>query len=142
MIGRKYIAKIKIPSEIIKKSTGFIGESIFEYWFNQNYNGETLHKQAADRDYQKIDFADSKGYTYQVKATKSKSFTFNCNAENIGRHLNSNFYIFVQIKGEYAYIEEIKSKDYIANCIIKSYNAPAQSCFVYAEILNQEILNI
>tara|TARA_R110001632_G_scaffold151864_1_gene269529 strand:+ start:1112 stop:1540 length:429 start_codon:yes stop_codon:yes gene_type:complete len=142
MIGRNYIAKIKISEELSKESTGFIGEAIFEQWFNQSYQSETLHKQAADRDYAKIDFSDSKGFTYQVKATAAKTYTFNCSPANVAKHMTSNFYVFIQLDAHgYAYIERIRAKSEIENSIVQSYKNKNQ-CFIWKEQLNQHMLEI
>ena len=80
---RKYIAKINITEALLKESTGYIGEKVFEQWFMNNFQGEQLFKQNADRDYQQIDFVDDKGYKYQVKATREKTYTFNCILEEL-----------------------------------------------------------
>ena len=70
MLNRKYKAKILLGDKSLNQKTGQLGEAVFKYWFGNNFNDEVLHKQKADRDYQGIDFADEKGYSYQVKATK------------------------------------------------------------------------
>lgn len=67
---RTYLAKIKIPNNLKKQSVGYIGEKVFEHWFKVNYNDEQLFKQKADRDYNKIDYADEKGFKYQVLIKK------------------------------------------------------------------------
>jgi hypothetical protein len=136
---RTYLAKIKIPSDIKNKSVGYIGEKIFDIWFKSNYNDEPIFKQAVDRDYQKIDFADHKGYTYQVKTTKAKTYTFNCSLKEITNHLNADFYVFIQIRDEYAYIEPIVKKDEV---IIKLKNSfiDDQQCYLHAlDLLQQKL---
>lgn len=136
---RTYLAKIRIPEELKLESTGLIGEKIFELWFSYNFHGEQLFKQKADRDYQKIDFADEKGFTYQIKATKAKTFTFNCRLEEIREHLVAELYVCIQIENKYAYIEPFKSKQEIISKLKKSFVAE-KSCFLYAsDLLQQEL---
>lgn len=136
---RSYIAKIKIPEEIKLESTGFIGEKIFELWFLQNFQEEKLFKQKADRDYKKIDFADEKGFTYQIKATRAKTFTFNCCLEEITEHLLAEVYVCIQIESKHAYIEPFKTKEDILNKLKKSFVAE-KSCFLYSlDLLQQEL---
>ena len=136
---RKYIAKIIIPDDLKKNPTGQIGEKIFEYWFNLNFQNEKLFKQAMDRDYEKIDFADEKGYTYQVKTTKAKTYTFNCDLEHLVEHLRAELYVFIQIDEKYAYIEPMYEKQYVIANIKKSFKEDKQ-CFVYAKDLQQQTL--
>ena len=121
-------------------STGALGETVFKYWFGNNFNDEVLHKQKADRDYQGIDFADEKGYTYQVKATRAKSYTFNCKKEQIESKLNCDFYVLIQIKGEFAYIENIVKEDYIKENIVDSYSNG--NSFIYAKDLQQQEIEL
>jgi hypothetical protein len=136
---RTYLAKIKIPEELKLESTGFIGEKIFELWFYSNFHGEQLFKQKADRDYQKVDFADEKGFTYQIKTTRAKTFTFNCCLELANEHLLADLYVCIQIENDYAYIEHFKSKDEILNKLRKSFVAE-KSCFLYStDLLQQEL---
>ena len=75
---RKYIASIKIPDRFSTLNTGQLGELIFKQWFVQNFQGESIKKSSAEADYNGIDFSDEKGYTYQIKATRRKPYTFNC----------------------------------------------------------------
>jgi hypothetical protein len=138
---RTYLAKIKIPNEIANNSTGDIGEKIFELWFTLNYQGEQLFKQKADRDFEKIDFADEKGYTYQVKCTKHKTYTFNCCLEALSEHLKAEVYVFIQIIDNYAYIEYLHGKEYVLNYAKFSFKSPEQ-CYVYSANLNQYKLEI
>jgi hypothetical protein len=138
---RTYLAKVKIPSEIKNESTGSIGEKIFELWFKYNYADEPLFKQSADRDFQKIDFADHKGYTYQVKATKAKTYTFNCDLETAGEYLNSELYVFIQLDKEYAYIEPICKKEEVLIKLKKSF-IEDKKCFLYISDLFQQKLFI
>lgn len=138
---RTYLAKIKIPKEIINESTGSIGEKIFELWFKYNFADEPLFKQSADRDFQKIDFADHKGYTYQVKATKAKTYTFNCDLEHANEYLNSELYVFIQIDGNYAYIEPICKKEEVLIKLKKSFKED-KKCFLYISDLFQQKLFI
>jgi hypothetical protein len=136
---RTYLAKIEIPESIQNESTGYIGEKIFEIWFNGNYQGEKLFKQLADRDFEKIDFADEKGYTYQVKATKAKTYTFNCDIHNAGDYLNSELYVFIQLHDKHAYIEPICKKNDVLNKLNKSFKVE-NSCFVYSlDLLQQKL---
>jgi hypothetical protein len=138
---RTYLAKIKIPKEIINESTGSIGEKIFELWFKYNFADEPLFKQSADRDFQKIDFADHKGYTYQVKATKAKTYTFNCDLEHANEYLNSELYVFIQIDDSYAYIEPICKKEEVLIKLKKSF-IEDKKCFLYIADLFQQKLFI
>tara|TARA_R110000868_G_scaffold279203_1_gene539247 strand:- start:6324 stop:6743 length:420 start_codon:yes stop_codon:yes gene_type:complete len=138
---RAYLAKIRIPEEIKVESTGFIGEKIFELWFSATYQGEQLFKQKADRDYQKIDFADEKGFTYQIKTTKAKTFTFNCSLEHITEHLTAEVYVCIQLENQYAYIEHFKNRSEILNKLKKSFVAE-KSCFLYSSDLLQKELFI
>lgn len=138
---RTYLAKIKIPDNLKKQSVGYIGEKVFEHWFKVNYNDEQLFKQKADRDYNKIDYADEKGFKYQVKTTSKKSYTFNCSTDKINNHLNSDYYIFVQLKNNYAYIENFRTKQYILDNIIQSFKYK-NSSYVKPENLLQEVLSI
>ena len=66
---RRYIARLIIPLELQSEKVGYIGERLFKIWWRNNFNDEPLFKQKADREYQQIDFSDSKGYTYQIKTT-------------------------------------------------------------------------
>lgn len=138
---RTYLAKVKIPQEIINESTGLIGEKIFELWFKYNFADEPLFKQSADRDFQKIDFADHKGYTYQVKATKAKTYTFNCDLEHANEYLNSELYVFIQIDNNYAYIEPICKKEDVLIKLKKSF-IEDKKCFLYIADLFQQKLFI
>jgi hypothetical protein len=138
---RTYLSRIKIPPEIAKESTGFIGEKIFELWFTLNYQGEKIFKQLADREYQQIDFADEKGYKYQVKATKYRSYTFNCCLEDLSDHLNSDYYVFIQIKDKHAYIESIYNKSEVLNKVSVSFK-DQNTCFMWANDLLQQKLEI
>ena len=138
---RTYLAKIKIPDNLKKQSVGYIGEKVFEHWFKVNYNDEQLFKQKADRDYNKIDYADEKGFKYQVKTTSKISYTFNCSTDKINNYLNRDYYIFVQLKNEYAYIENFRTKQYILDNIIQSFKYK-NSSYVKPENLLQEVLSI
>lgn len=137
---RRYKAKIALTNEDMSLSTGALGEKIFSDWFTNNFQGEKIFKQKADRDYQKIDFADEKGYTYQVKATKKSTYTFNCHLETVREHLKSDVYVFIQIKDRIAYIEDLYSKDYVLKTIKESFQF--NNTFVWAKDLQQEQLSI
>jgi|TARA_R100000084_G_C4634723_1_gene140350 hypothetical protein len=137
---RRYIAKLIIPLELQSEKVGYIGERLFKMWWRNNYNDEPLFKQKADREYQQIDFSDSKGYTYQIKTTSKKSYTFNCNVDKIKDHLNADFYVFIQLKEHYAYFETIYEKDYILNNIKKSWIN--DSCYIKARDLQQQEIDI
>lgn len=138
---RTYIAKIEIPEVCLNANlnTGVIGEKLFEIWFKRTYFAEQLHKQKADRDYQGIDYADEKGYTYQVKATKARTFTFNCYLDELNEHLKADYYVFIQIHKKVAYIESIYVKEQILNLAKQSWKEK-KSCFVYAKDLMQQKL--
>lgn len=138
---RNYLAKIKIPVDLLDKSTGKIGEEIFNLWFNRNFEDEKVFNQLADRDYQQIDFACEKGITYQVKATKAKTYTFNSQISSILDYLNADRYVFIQIKDKYAYIENIYEKEYVLNNAKKSFKENNQF-FVYCKNLLQHKLEI
>jgi hypothetical protein len=137
---RKYIAKIKIPSDLINLSVGKIGEEIFERWFNSNFQDESIFKQKADRDYEKIDFACCKGFTYQVKTAKHNTYTFNCDLEDIREHLKANTYVFIQLINDYAYIEDFYNSEYVLNNIKKSYKY--ENSFVWTKNLLQHDLDL
>tara|TARA_Y100000768_G_scaffold375014_1_gene345381 strand:- start:205 stop:627 length:423 start_codon:yes stop_codon:yes gene_type:complete len=137
---RRYIAKIRIPDNLDHQSVGYVGEQIFKLWFKRIYNDEQLFKQKADREYQQIDFSDEKGFTYQVKTTSKKSYTFNCNLNNLKKHLNADFYVFIQLQNNYAYIEPIKNKVDILNNIKKSFIN--DTCYVKARDLQQREIDI
>lgn len=138
MLNRIYISKIALKKESKTINTGLLGEQIFKYWFGNNFNDEMLHKQKADRDYEGIDFVDEKGYKYQVKATRAKSYTFNCKKEKIIKKLKADFYVFIQIKEDCAYIENFYDKEYIKANIVNSFTNG--NSFIYAKnLLQQEI---
>lgn len=137
---RTYKSKIKIPENLKNKSTGEIGQKIFEIWYKLTYQNEELFEQLKDRDYMQIDFADWKGYTYQVKATKEKTYTFNCQIDKLDIYTNSDYYVFIQVKKDFAYIEDIYEKEYILNNTIPSYKY--DNCFIWAKDLQQEKLEI
>ncbi|QDP58858.1 MAG: hypothetical protein Unbinned5607contig1000_6 [Prokaryotic dsDNA virus sp.] len=123
---RRYISRIKLDDGLNNlilnsKTIGHIGEQVFKKWFKSNFHDEQLFKQKADRDYQKIDFSDEKGYTYQVKTTTKKSYTFNCEKEKIKTHLKADFYVFIQLIDEYAYIEPIKTAKDVEEKIRRSF---------------------
>lgn len=138
---REYLAKIRIPEELKNESTGFIGEKIFELWFTYNYQDEPLFKQKADMDLNGVDFADSQGTTYQVKATKAKTYTFNCDLEHAGQHLKCSKYVFIQLTDRHAYIEPVYDKEDILTKLKKSFKEEKQ-CFVYCKDLLQRELFI
>ena len=92
-------------------------------------------------DFKKIDFADSKGYTYQVKTTAAKTFTFNCDLEAVDEHLTSNKYVFIQLRDSYAYIEPIYEKEEIKTKLKRSFKEEHQ-CFIYCKDLLQRELFI
>lgn len=137
---RTYKAKIKIPDNLLNKSTGDIGQQIFELWYKKNYEDELLFEQLKDRDYEQIDYADWKGFTYQVKATKEKTYTFNCQIDKLHNHANADFFVFIQLKNNFAFIENIYEKEYILNNTIPSYKY--DNCFVWAKDLQQEKLEL
>ena len=137
---RKYIAKIRIPENLDHQSVGYIGERIFKLWFNRVYNDEQLFKQKADREYEQIDFSDEKGYTYQVKTTSKKSYTFNCSLDKIDNHLNAYYYVFIQLKDNYAYIEPLLTREVILDNIKKSFIN--DTCYVKARDLQQQEIEI
>lgn len=138
---RTYLAKIRIPEELKLESTGFIGEKIFELWFSATYQGKKLFKQKADRDYQKIDFADEKGFTYQIKIPRTKTFTFNSCLELITAHLTAEIYVYIQLENKYTYIEYFISRQEILNKLKKSFIVE-KSCFLYSTDLLQKELFI
>ena len=67
-----------------------------------------------------------------------RSFTFNSKLESLADHLRADFYVFVQYKGDYAYIEGIYNKDYVKANAKASYSS--DTSFVYAKDLQQEKL--
>jgi len=138
---RTYLAKIRIPNDIANNSTGDIGEKIFHLWFSLTYQNENLFKQKADRDFAKIDFADEKGFTYQVKCTKHKTYTFNCALDKLYDHLKAELYVFIQIIDGYAYIEHLHDKAYCLNYAKSSFTNQDQT-FIYAIDLQQQVLKL
>lgn len=136
---RKYIAKINIPQDWYQLDTGILGEKLFEHWFELNYQGEKIFQQSADRDYEGIDFADQKGFTYQVKSTRARSFTFNRCLDDLSDHLKATFYVFIQIHYKDAYIESIYTREEILNLAKQSFKSEKQ-CFVYSKDLQQQKL--
>tara|TARA_R110000744_G_scaffold143565_2_gene255510 strand:- start:2691 stop:3113 length:423 start_codon:yes stop_codon:yes gene_type:complete len=139
---RPYIGRYKVTDVIKEKfSIGYIGESIFNKWFTSTYQDEFLIKQKADRDYDKIDFVCSKGYKYQVKCTEKKSYTFNCHKDNIEKSLTSDVYVFIQIVEGYAYIEQLRNREYVKQNVMQSIFKNSM-CYVNAERLLQHTLKI
>lgn len=134
---RRYVAKIDL-TDFNNRSTGELGELAFKSWFLKNFQGETIHDQSLDRDYMGIDFACNKGYTYQVKATSHRSYTFNCQLDNLSDHLRADFYVFIQIKNGFAYIEGVYDQEYVKSNIKESYKY--KNTFVYAKDLQQQKL--
>lgn len=137
---RNYVAKIKIPREIASFSTGKIGEILFEQWFNNNFQSEQIFKQKADRDFQKIDFACDKGFTYQVKTAAHNTYTFNCDLEDIREHLKASVYVFIQLIGDHAYIEGLYDADFVLSNIKKSFKY--DNSFIWAKCLLQHTLDL
>ena len=133
---RNYIARIIIKKDDLQLETGILGEKIFKHWFENNYQEEKIFKQKQDRDYEGIDFADEKGYTYQIKTTTKRSYTFNCDFKDVSEHLIADLYIFIQIKDNVAYIESINTKENIVSRMQESYKYG--NSFVYAEDLLQQ----
>lgn len=138
---RTYIAKIKLKPEEINASSGYIAEIAFERWFKNNYQGEAIYKQCADMDHKGIDFACEKGITYQVKGSVGKTFTFNCNLDDLREHLKASLYVCIQVKEKVAYIESIYSADDILALAKESYKFKG-SCFIWAKDLKQYKLEI
>lgn len=138
---RSYLAKIELTDLHKNMSSGAIAENVFQQWFKSNFQGEKLHKQLADRDYQGIDFADEKGITYQIKGSKGKTFTFNCCLDDLREHLRADKYVCVQITDKAAYIEFIYSAENILERAKSSFQYE-KSCFVWAKDLNQYALEL
>ena len=136
---KKYIASKKIPDRFSTLNTGQLGELIFKQWFVQNFQGESIKKSSAEADYNGIDFSDEKGYTYQIKATRRKTYTFNCIIDDFKEHLKADLYVFIQIHEKYAYIESLYNKNEILNLARQSFKEQ-KSCFVYAKDLLQQKL--
>ena len=139
---RNYKSKIIIPDNLLNQSIGKIGEDIFEIWYKRNFENEELHKQLQDREYNQIDFADWKGYTYQVKTTSEKTYTFNCLIDKLNEHLNADYYILIQlnIKERIAYVEDVYNKDYIKLNIKASFKY--NNCFIWKKDLKQNKLEL
>lgn len=123
----------------MKFDTGPLGEYMFHHWFENNYQGEKLFKQKADRDFEGIDFSCEKGYKYQVKATKHRSYTFNVPLESLSEHLSCDLYVMIQLRDEYAYIESIYQKDEVLKLAKQSFKAENE-CFIYSKDLQQNQL--
>jgi len=138
---RTYLAKVAISEEMKEMSTGKIGEEVFSIWFSRNFEGESLFKQSADRDYQGIDFVDEKGVKYQVKATKGNTYTFNCDLSDLQEHLRADLYVLVQVVGDYAYIEPIRNASQVLESGRASFNYK-RSSFIWKRKLNQHILEL
>ena len=138
---RNYIARIELIPSMQGKSSGAIAEWAFSEWFYLTYQGEALHKQKADNDYNGIDFIDEKGIKYQVKGTQGRTFTFNCSLELLERHLTCDQYVCIQVHKKYAYIESIYTKKNILNLAKPSFNYK-KSCFIWAKDLKQYKLEL
>ena len=59
---------------------------------------------------------------------------------NLKKHLNADFYVFIQLQNNYAYIEPIKNKVDILNNIKKSFIN--DTCYVKARDLQQREIDI
>ena len=138
---RNYLAKVELKNEHKNMSSGAIAEHVFENWFINNFEGEILHKQKADRDFEGIDFADEKGITYQVKGSRGKTFTFNCCLDDLREHLKADKYVFIQITDKDAYIEFIRTSESILESAKPSFQFE-RSCFVWAKNLDQYTLKL
>jgi hypothetical protein len=135
---RNYTAKIKLDET--NDAVGTIGETVFSEWFNNNFQDEFIHKQLSDRDFEGIDFACNKGYTYQIKTTTGNTYTFNSALENLPNKLPCDFYVFIQIREGYAYIEGIYTKDYVLDKAQRSYHY--ENSFVWAKDLKIKKVDI
>tara|TARA_R110002020_G_scaffold470122_1_gene695651 strand:- start:460 stop:891 length:432 start_codon:yes stop_codon:yes gene_type:complete len=138
---RNYIAKLKISLDHKNLKVGTLGEIYFAKWFNANYQGESIFKQMADRDFQGIDFACQKGFTYQIKATDKKSFTFNSTIADAPNKLSATHYVFIQRHDDYLFIQGIYKKDQILTSLVPSKMNKKQS-FCHAIDLLQYFVNI
>lgn len=135
---RKYLASFDISK--LEGSTGFIGEHVFKLWFDKNFHEEFLTKQKADNDFRGIDFVDSKGLKYQVKATAARTYTFNDTIQYLD-HQKADLFVFVQVKDKIAYLEGVYNKDYIMKNAKPSFKND-KTCFVWAKDLLQYELEI
>lgn len=136
-----YLGKIDLSDLKKDYSTGMLGEIAFARWFTKTYEGDKIHKQNAERDFQGIDFADEKGFTYQIKATASKTYTFNCVLDDLNWHLRANWYVCIQIHETIAYIEAIYDRKEILNEARQSYKYDG-TCFIWAKDLLQYKLEL
>lgn len=123
--------RIKIDKH---SKTGAIGEKAFMKWYKSCYDYQ-IFKQPKFRDIKGIDFVDELGYKYDVKTTIKNTYTFNCSMEDLRKKLICDFYPLIQIIGEYAYIEDIVTKDYILDKAKPSYIN--DSCFIWKRDLMQ-----
>jgi len=133
---RNYLGKVDISFLNKEESIGMKGEIAFQKWFECIYQKELLFKQKADKDYLGLDFADEKGNTYQVKTTSKKTYTFNCNLEELPQHLRAKLYVCIQIIDNFAYIENIYNSHEVLNRAKESYNYKG-TCFIWAKDLQQ-----
>lgn len=138
---RNYLGKVDISFLDEKESIGKKGEIAFKKWFESIYQNELLFKQKADTDFMGLDFADEKGNTYQVKTTSKKTYTFNCNLEDLPKHLKAKLYVCIQIINNDAYIEAIYNSYEILNSAKESYNYKG-TCFIWAKDLQQYELEL
>ena len=134
---RRYIGSKILTDKELSYPTGIIGEIIFKKWFNHVYESSQLFKSNEDRDKEGIDFNCDYGYTYQVKATKHKTYTFNSQIDCIRAHLRSDLYVFIRIVGKVAYIENIYQREYVLDNIKESRKF--NNCFIWAKDLKTEI---
>ena len=138
---RNYLARIELTEKDKTLSTGLLGETLFERWHCNNYQGEVLHRQLADNDYKGVDFIDNKGIKYQVKGSRGATFTFNCSLELLKTHLRADVYICIQIKEKVAYIEFMCDANNILDRAKESFQFE-NSCFVWAKDLQQYKINL
>lgn len=138
---KKFVASIKLSEELLKKTTGGIGETVFKKWFENNYQNLTIHKSKKQQDFFGVDFSDCDAVKYQVKTAAKISYTFNCLPEDIEEHLTSDYYVFIQLKEGYAFIEGIYPRADVLKMYIRNsqYNG---ECWIKTKDLYQEVLNI
>lgn len=136
---RPYLGKLMLPDEWMKYSTGKLGELVFKTYFEGRFEGEQLFKQSLDRDYDGIDFADEKGYRYQVKATKAQTYTFNSPLEALSGHLTCDYYVMIQIRDKIAYVESMYTREDILMKAKSSWK-DEKTCFIYCKDLLQQKL--
>ena len=80
-------------------------------------------------------------WLYLPNNLEKKSYTFNCHKDNIEKSLTSDVYVFIQIVEGYAYIEQLRNREYVKQNVMQSIFKNSM-CYVNAERLLQHTLKI